>query len=480
VLTRIAAVLAALGLVAGGTSALRHGSGDDEAAAAAAAPAPTDIGATGIGDPYFPLDGNGGINVLSYDVRDRYRFGSGKLSGSTVLTLRTTQELSSFNLDFLLPVSRVHLSTGKATFSRPEHHELQITPMQPIPAHTRLRATITYAGKPSHFSYAGESNWVASRHEAEAVNEPHMAPWWFPSNDHPLDKARMSIRVTVPGDRQVVSNGRLIGVRRHSGLATYHWGGGGPMATYLAFFVAGKFQVKAGTAHHLPYYLAVSRQLPDGMRHVAMDGLSRTSAIVHWLQQQAGPYPFARTGGVVTALDPGFSLENQTRPVYPRGVSRLLMVHELAHQWFGDSVSVHHWQDVWLNEGFATYMEQRWTETHGGQSTSAWLHGMYDTQTGDFWDGIVSDPGPDTADLFAWAVVYQRGGMTLAALRNVIGTPAFNELLHRWTKQNRYGNGSTDSFEALAEEVSGQDLTSFFDTWVRQSGKPAETPENGL
>jgi aminopeptidase N len=483
VLTRPAAALAAFALVAGGTAALRHGSGGDEAAAATAQAAPTDAGAAGIGDPYYPLDGNGGIDVLSYDIRDRYRFGTGRLSGRTVVTLRTTQALSSFDLDFLLPVQRVRLSTGAATFSQAEHHELAIVPQSTIPAGTRLQATITYAGKPGAHRYAGESNWVANAREVEAVNEPHIAPWWFPSNDHPPDKARMSVRITVPRGRQVVSNGRLIGVRRHGDLATYHWGGGEPMATYLAFFVAGRFQVEKGTEHHLPYYLAVSRALPDPMRKAAMNGLSTTPGIVHWLQQQVGRYPFARTGGVVTALNPGFSLENQTRPVYPRQVFRLLMVHELAHQWFGDSVSVHHWSDVWLNEGFATYLEQLWTEKRRhGPTTSEWLHNMYDTygQDDTFWNGVVSDPGSDIADLFAWPVVYQRGGMTLAALRNVIGTPTFTELVHRWTRENRYGHGTTDAFEAMAEDVSGQDLTSFFDSWVRQSGKPDATATNGL
>jgi aminopeptidase N len=480
VVTRIVAVLAALGLVGGASIVLRHDSGVAPAAAASEPAAATDPGADGIGDPYYPLDGNGGINVLSYDVRDRYRFFSGRLSGTTIVTLRTTQQLSSFDLDFLLPVSRVRLSTGKATFDVPEHHELRITPKHEIPAHTRLRATITYAGKPAHHSYAFESNWVASTHEAEAVNEPHMAPWWFPSNDHPLDKARMSIRVTVPGGKQVVSNGRLVGVRRHGGLATYHWGGAGPMATYLAFFVAGHFQVRTGTSHGLPYYLAVSRGLPEPQRRAAMRGLSQTPDIVHWLQSEVGPYRFSATGGVVTSLDPGFSLENQTRPVYPRGVFRLLMVHELAHQWFGDSVSVHHWSDVWLNEGFATYMEHRWTEAHGGESTSSWLHGVYDSSSSGFWNGVVSDPGSDIGELFAFPVVYQRGAMTLAALRNVIGTPTFTTLVRRWTHQNRYGHGTTDAFEALAEKVSGQDLTAFFDVWVRQPGQPDATAENGL
>ena len=475
-LPRVASILAVLGLVVGGWVVVRHSSGDDREVAVAAAA--TDAEAAGIGDPYFPLDGNAGINVLSYAVHDRYHFSSGRLSGQTVVTLRTTQRLESFDLDFMLPVSRVRLSTGPAAFSRPEHHELRISPGRPLRKHTRVRVTVTYAGNPEHFSYAGESNWVAEgTHEVEAVNEPHMAPWWFPSNDHPLDKARMDVRVTVPHDKQVVSNGRLLGVRRQGGLATYHWGGAGPMATYLAFFVAGRFETRSGTARHLPYYLAVSRDLPRGTRRSAMRGLEQTPDIVHWLQRQLGPYPFARTGGVVTSLDPGFSLENQTRPVYPREVFTELMVHELAHQWFGDSVSVHHWRDVWLNEGFATYMEHRWIEAHGGETTSRWLRNTYDSSDTSPWGLVVADPG--ARHLFDWRV-YQRGGMTLAALRKVIGKGTFADLLRQWTARHRHGHGTTDSFEALAEQVSRQDLTAFFDAWVRQADQPADTAANGL
>jgi aminopeptidase N len=210
-----------------------------------------------------------------------------------------------------------------------------------------------------------------------------------------------------------------------------------------------------------------------------MKELSRTPSIVHWLQRQLGPYAFPSTGGVITSIDPGFSLETQTRPVYPREVSTLLMVHELAHQWFGDSVSVHHWRDVWLNEGFATYMEHRWTETHGGRSTSEWLQQAYaeEPDGASFWNLVVADPG--AGDLFDWPV-YQRGGMTLAALRNVIGEPTFAHLLRRWAATHRHGHGTTDAFEALAEKVSGQDLTAFFDVWVRQPGRPDHTAANGL
>ncbi len=277
-LIRLATVLVALGLVTGGASVRPMG------AAPALAAAPSGTGAPGIGDPYFPEDGNGGIDVLSYDIHDAYRF-TGRLSGWTRLTLRTTERLRSFDLDFLLPVSSVRLSTGPATFDRPTHHELRITPQHAIPAGTKVRVAVRYDGRPARYAYAGESNWVADASEAEAVNEPHMAPWWFPANDHPLDKARMDLHITVPADRQVVANGRLLGVRRDAGHATYHWSGGGPMATYLAFFVAGRFVIRQGTSHHLPYYVAVSRQLDPGARRAALKGLLRTPAIVAWLQQ---------------------------------------------------------------------------------------------------------------------------------------------------------------------------------------------------
>jgi aminopeptidase N len=466
---RLVAPLVAAALLTGGAAA--------HTVALAQAPTTFD-GAAGIGDPYFPEDGNGGIDVLRYDVHDAYRFSDRRISGHTTLTLRTTERLSSFDLDFLLPVSDVTLSTGRATFDRPDRHELRITPHRPIAAGTRLRVEVAYAGHPERLRWEGESNWAASDREVVAMNEPHMAPWWFPANDHPLDKARMHLFITVPRDRQVVANGRLAGVRRAGAHTTYHWNGGAPMATYLAFFAAGDFAVRTGTAHHLRYRLAVSRQLGSAERRAAMQGLLRTPGIVAWLSRQLGRYPFGVTGGLVTSLNPGFSLENQTRPTYPRGVTQLLMVHELAHQWFGDSVSVHHWRDVWLNEGFATFMEHLWTADHGGQTTHAWLEEEYNGELADFWTALtVADPGP--ADLFD-APVYVRGGLTLAALRVRIGRDAFAHLLKRWTALHRHGHGTTEQFEALAADVSGQDLTSFFDAWVHQATKPDPTAANGL
>ena len=316
-------------------------------------------GSPGIGDPYFPLDGNGGIDVVHYDVRDRYDFRKRRLVGVTALTVKATEPLSRFNLDLLLPVSAVLIDGQRVDFDKPHQHELQITPDSTIPANEQFKVIVKYAGKPGPISYQDERNWLASRHEVVTMNEPHMAPWWFPSNDHPRDKATYDIRITTGRDREVISNGRRVSRKVNGRLATTHWHSGQPMASYLAFFAAGDFTIRRGKTGGIPWLLAVSRRLPERERSASMKAMRASGKVTVWLQKELGDYPFGSTGGLVTSLSPGFALENQTRPTYPAltNDARYLVVHELAHQWFGDSVSVRGWRDIWLNEGFATYME---------------------------------------------------------------------------------------------------------------------------
>jgi len=155
------------------------------------------------------------------------------------------------------------------------------------------------------------------------------------------------------------------------------------------------------------------------------------------------------------------------------------VVHELSHQWFGDSVAVESWRDIWLNEGAATFMEARYAETHGGLPAQSWLLDTYKDYADDswFWDLDIADPGPD--QLFEWPV-YERGGMALQALRHRIGSDAFWRLLRQWLRDNSGGNGSTEAFVALAEQVSGEDLDGFFQAWLRDAARPARTAANGL
>ncbi|GAB3266616.1 M1 family metallopeptidase [Nocardioides dilutus] len=444
------------------------------------AEAPTS-GSAGIGDPYFPLDGNGGIDVLHYDVRDRYDFGSGRLQGRTTLTLLATQDLSRFNLDFLLRVTRVRVDGVAASFGRGNRHELRITLPTPVTAGRRLSVEVRYTGRPADATYLGQRNWLADAGEVVTVNEPHMAPWWFPANDHPRDKATMDVRITVPRQRKVISNGSRVDRVVKGALATTHWRSSEPMVPYLAFFAAGDFEVRKGSLDGRPYVVAVSKALPLPGRRAAMKMMLESASLTAWLETQLGPYPFSSTGGVVTSLAPGFALETQTRPVYPAvgPASRRLLVHELAHQWFGDSVSVDRWRDIWLNEGFASFMEARWAEATGGPSAGQWLSNTYDALKDDpvFWQLQIGDPGADRVFDLA---VYIRGAMTLQALRNRIGEDAFWTVLRTWLSSRSGGNGRVEDFRALAASVSGQDLGEFFDTWLLSSSRPAKTAANGF
>ena len=438
-------------------------------------------GSPGIGDPYFPLDGNGGIDVLHYSVHDRYALDTRSLAGWTRLTVRATQNLSSFHLDLLLDVRRVTVDGERAKFRKPDRHELKITPRQALDAGDRFTVVVRYAGNPAKVGYLGERNWLANAHEVVTMNEPHMAPWWYPANDHPLDKATHDFHITVPRGRDVVANGLLRGTRPRGDQVTWHWRAKDPMVPYLAFFAAGDFRVAQGRRDGLPWVVAASERLPGNGTEVAMRWLRRSPGITAWLESELGDYPFESTGGLVTSLNPGFALENQTRPTYPfvGGGARWLLVHELAHQWFGDSVAVEGWRDVWLNEGFATYLEVRYAETHGGPSGNAWLRRAYEQYAPgeSFWRLSIGDPGPGR--IFDSAV-YDRGAMTLQALRNLIGEQTFAALLRTWAQRFRDGNASTEDFRALAQELSGRDLTGFFDAWLFTDLRPADTAANGL
>jgi hypothetical protein len=216
---------------------------------------------------------------------------------------------------------------------------------------------------------------------------------------------------------------------------------------------------------------AIDPRVPSG----ASRSLDKEERVIRFLADQFGSYPFQDLGGIVDKWPGGFALENQTRPIYPqgafdRGPNPYLIVHELAHQWFGDTVSVDQWQHMWLNEGFATYAEWLWSGAQGDGSPQAIMNYWCGIRTNDpFWDVEPGDPGID--DLFSFPV-YARGAMTLQALRKTVGTDDFFEILHTWVADHSGATGSTDQFIELSESISGQELSAFFDGWLFTGAKP--------
>ncbi|GGY05624.1 M1 family metallopeptidase [Streptomyces anandii] len=440
--------------------------------AASSAPTP---GAPGIGDTYFPLAGNGGFDARHYDLDIAYAPDTGRLDGRTTITARATENLSSFDLDLQqLTVTRVEVDGRRARFTR-DGDELRVTPRGVLRKGRTFRVAVTYGGIPEPLSgpivFGSKYGWMKTGDGVFVACEPNAASTWFPSSDHPSDKATYDIRIKAPRGLTAVSNGRLVSTRDRGGSTYTHWRESRPMATYLATATIGKFDVRTGrTPSGTPIYVAIDPKLKNGN---SVDVYAVTAAATDYWSQVFGPYPFEETGAIVDDMpEAGFSLEVQSKPAYSAVRNETTIVHELAHQWFGDSVSVRRWKDVWLNEGFATYAQWLWAEHQGTSSAHDSFRAAYDSRPAgsSFWQVEVADPQRDT--MFASAV-YQRGAMALQALRERIGDRAFFRLLPAWTALHRYGNADTADFVRLAERISGQRLGDLFDAWLFTTGKPA-------
>lgn len=451
---------------------------------AAVAFAASGSGAPGIGDPYYPEYGNGGYDVSHYGIDVGFDPDTELLTGTTTIDATATQDLSRFNLDFVLHAQRVTVNGRPAHSRASDPHELTVRPAQPIARGQHMTVVVEYAGVPSKVPVDGISPWVTTADGAVAVGEPEISAWWFPGNDHPRDKATYAVKVTVPGGLEAIGNGRLASHTSRGGEEVWRWRERQPMATYLAFMAIGQFDIfKGTTARGTPWLTAVaSNGGPEG--EFARADLARTPEVISWLSRQWGPYPFDSIGGVAPKADFGFALENQTRPVYTRGFWRngsniYVVVHENAHEWYGDSVSVRNWRDIWLNEGFASFAEWLWSEQHGDGSAQSLFDSTYASHpAGDeFWRTVIGNPGAHNE--FDGAV-YDRGAMTLQALRNRIGDPAFFQLMRDWAAAHRYANGAVTGFTRLAERVSGEQLDGFFDAWLYSPTRPAATKQNGF
>jgi aminopeptidase N len=431
-------------------------------------------GAAGIGDPYFPAYGNGGYDVAAYDLNLRYDPASGHLAGSATITARAVQDLSRFNLDLArLTATGVRVDGRPATFTAADN-ELVVTPAAGLPDGKAFTVVVDYGGTPGQLANKalGEGGWLRTPDGAVALGQPESASTWYPVNDHPADKATFQLAMTVPDGLEVISNGVPGPKRSAAGWTTWQWSESLPMASYLSTVVIGKYRVTSSTHAGRPMVTAI----PESMaaNGPAAVSVARTGEIVDFLAGRFGPYPFDAYGGVV--IDDsriGYALETQSRPVYGRaffagGPNPVVIAHELAHQWFGDSVALERWQDIWLNEGFATYAEWLWQE-HADNKPIA---DSFDETYAEFpWrSGLpAGDPGAD--HLFG-SGVYQRGGMTVYALRKTIGDAAFDRLIRTWVTDHRGGNVTTAGFVKAAEQISGRDLSDFFQTWLYGKGKP--------
>ena len=427
-------------------------------------------GASGLGDPFFPTMGNGGYAVDRYDLDLDYTPRTRKLVATATITATATQNLSAFSLDYGGPrVRGVEIAGASASFVQ-RRRKLVITPPAPIASAAAFTTEISYAGRPHPMRDpdGAKEGWFPTGDGAFVVGEPLGSITWYPSNNTPADKALWSFEVSVPKGVEALANGRLTDIKRGR-RTTWSWETTEPMATYLATVAIGQFRIERGRTAKIRSITGVDAKIAREQ----VRSLRRSGAILRLFSRLFGPYPFEQTGAIVDrAAKVGYALETQTRALYPGPPDDFLIAHELAHQWFGDSVTPSVWPDIWLNEGFATWAEWRWEQEVGGLTTKQKFARLMRTPASgtSLWNpppGALAGP----SELFVDSV-YERGAMTLEALRQAVGNSAFYATMRAWVAAHRYGNATIDEFIALAEAQSGQQLDGLFTTWLETPGKP--------
>ncbi|MFE1550375.1 M1 family metallopeptidase [Streptomyces sp. NPDC058718] len=428
-------------------------------------------GTAGLRDPYFPKLGNGGYDVRHYALSLAYDPGTGRLDGTAEITARAGQDLSAFNLDLAgLRVSGATVDGAPAAYNR-AGNELTLRPREEIRDGAEFTVTVTYTGVPEPITDAdgSEEGWLRTDDGAVAVGEPEGSMTWFPGNHHPADKAVYDITLTVPAGLEALSNGvRTERRTERDGRVTTVWHTAEPMASYLATVAIGRYETASATGPaSLPVLTAAEPSVASGS--AALRG--EIPEIVARQAERFGPYPFSAAGAIVTVDGTlAYALETQTRPVFPAAsFDRTTLVHELAHQWFGNSVTPATWRDLWLNEGFATYAEWLYTEEYEGVPARTHFERAFAQEAN--WAFPPAAP-PAAENLFD-PPVYQRGAMVLHKLRETVGDRAFDEILRGWPAKYRHANASTDDFTAYAESVAGKDLDGLWKVWLYGDDKPA-------
>jgi aminopeptidase N len=421
-------------------------------------------------DPFFPRSGNPGYDVSSYHLDLAYQPGNGRLNATATIDAVAGRRLSRFALDLDgLRVTKVSVDGEAAGFGR-GRGKLKVSPAVPPAPGREFTTVVHYQGRPGLLTDpdGSQEGWYRTDDGALAVGEPIGTATWLPCNNTVTDKAAFSFELTVPRGLKGVANGRLTGVRRGGSRTVYSWSEEEPMAPYLAGIEIGRGKLVRGRIGATPTWTLVDPRLAADSWPV----LRKLPEVIHFESAVFGPYPFDAAGSIVDVAGFAYALETQTRPVYAFVPDLTTVVHETAHQWFGDSVGLRRWPDIWLNEGFATWAQWYYAERHGGTAAAQTFRRLYRVPATDtrFWNPPSGRPGT-AKNIFATST-YVRGAMGLEALRVKIGTAEMLKTLRLWATEHRYGNADIAEFVALAEEVSGRDLGPLFQRWLYKRGKP--------
>lgn len=427
-------------------------------------------GAPGLGDPLFPDLGNGGYDVRHYDVSFGFTPVTYDFTASVKITATATQDLSAFNLD-----TDGHTIDSVTVEGRPaawtlaagrSGQELTVTPAEPLQEHRPFTAEITLHGN-GKAPRSGLTGWRFGPDGGfAAAAQASRADTFFPVNDHPSDKATWTFRVNAPEGYVATANGEL--TDRNGNLWTFEERE--PMPPELLGLAVVKGTYLYGTG---PRGLPLRHVVPQGEEARYGPIAAETTAQIEWAEARFGRFPFSTYG---VHIYPGYTdaLENQTLSLFGTGwftrpTYSNTMVHELVHQWFGDSVTPATWQDAWLNEGPAVFYAALWAEEHGGEKLADKMRIVYDKL-----DAVRAKDGPPGKPKGLGGYnIYDGGALVLHALRTEVGERDFDRIMRRWVQRNKDGNASTEDFIAHAVRTTHRaDLDAFLRAWLYGDKNP--------
>lgn len=419
---------------------------------------------------YIPDHGDESFDVTHYALGLGYKIIGNRLDGDAVLTCVARTATTTVTLDLAgLRVAKVFLDGSPVRW---RHNGSRLRIPARLCAGDEFELRIRYAGSPGVLKARDldDAGWEELADGVIVAAQPHGAPTWFPCNDRPSNKATYAITMAAPSDYYVAMSGNLRETRRRGSVTEWTWEMPQPMAPYLATVQIGRYETR-----DLPNNVVVVA--PSDVKGEGYDAsFGEQPAMMEFFESRFGDYPFDDYTVVITDDPLEIPLESQSLSTFGRNFASSdwecvrLVAHEMAHQWFGNAVTLTEWKDIWLHEGFACYAEWLWSEESGRESADEQAAHHHAKLADLDQDLLLADPGPA---LMFDDRVYKRGALTLHALRVTVGDEDFFDILRRWVERFDGGNATTADFEALSEEISGKPLGQLFEAWLRSLPLPA-------